>query len=181
MNGLPCTGKTTLATRLASTLDFPLVTKDGIKELLFETLGCADLTWSKSLGASSFEVLYYFIDAELRAGRSLIAEGNFHAEVSGSRLQQLTHQYGCRTIQIVCRTEPKVLLERFEHRINSVERHPGHHDGLLQADFALRVAAGDWPPVPIECELISVDTTNFDATHYDALVDRVSNILTLFK
>lgn len=39
INGLPGTGKTTIAKPLASKLGFPLIAKDGIKEFLFDTVG----------------------------------------------------------------------------------------------------------------------------------------------
>lgn len=42
VNGLPATGKTTLARRIATDLRLPLLAKDAIKETLFDTLGWSD-------------------------------------------------------------------------------------------------------------------------------------------
>ena len=39
INGAPCTGKTTLGRKLAKQLCLPFLSKDGIKEVLFDTLG----------------------------------------------------------------------------------------------------------------------------------------------
>jgi len=42
INGLPGTGKTTIAKPMAEQLGFPLVSKDTIKEFLFDTIGVSD-------------------------------------------------------------------------------------------------------------------------------------------
>ncbi len=54
----PGSGKTTLAVPLARHLGLPLITKDTIKEALFDTLGTGDHTWSQRLGAASFQVMF---------------------------------------------------------------------------------------------------------------------------
>src|SRR6266508_4058354 len=54
VTGAPSSGKTTLAVPLARHLGLPLITKDTIKEALFDTLGTGDHTWSTRLGAASF-------------------------------------------------------------------------------------------------------------------------------
>ena len=80
VTGLPCTGKTTLVQKIAAELRLPLITKDGIKERLFDSLGWSDREWSKKLGKATFDLLFYFIEVELRAGHSLIAEARFFPE-----------------------------------------------------------------------------------------------------
>ncbi len=85
VNGLPCSGKTTLARQIAKELNLPLFEKDSIKERLFDTLGWSDLEWSRKLSRASKQVLFYIIAEELKAGRSLIVECNFIAEIELSR------------------------------------------------------------------------------------------------
>ena len=71
VNGPPGSGKTTLGTRIAETFDLPFINKDGIKELLFDTLGWSDREWSKRLGAATYTILYHIIEAELRVAMAL--------------------------------------------------------------------------------------------------------------
>ena len=56
VTGPPGAGKSTLAEYLARELCLPLISKDGIKEILFDTLGWHDREWSKKLGHASFEL-----------------------------------------------------------------------------------------------------------------------------
>jgi predicted kinase len=62
VSGAPGSGKTTLARPLAAALGFALLSKDDIKESLFETIpgnGNGDeLAWSRGLGGAAMELLW---------------------------------------------------------------------------------------------------------------------------
>ena len=130
ISGPPCTGKTTLGLRLAGELRLPFVHKDGIKELLFARFGWGDRPFSKQLSLTSYDVLYYFIESLLRAGRSLIVESNFKPEVDSAKFLDLAERMPFRPLQILLHTDGEVLLERFKQRAESGLRHPGHVDHL---------------------------------------------------
>ena len=53
VNGLPGSGKTTLSRELAPRLGLPLISKDDIKELLFDQLGWSDREQSKRFGGAA--------------------------------------------------------------------------------------------------------------------------------
>lgn len=54
----PGSGKSTMAKPLAQVLGLPLISKDTIKEALFDSLGVADIDWSVCVGQASISVLY---------------------------------------------------------------------------------------------------------------------------
>ncbi len=83
VNGLPATGKTTLARRLADDFRLPLLAKDAIKETLFETLGWGDRAWSRRLGTATMALLYLLLEEHLRAGQPCIVECNFYPDRDG--------------------------------------------------------------------------------------------------
>lgn len=52
-SGLPASGKTTLARRLTSALELPLIDKDDILDRLFEERGIGDPAWRRRLSRES--------------------------------------------------------------------------------------------------------------------------------
>jgi predicted kinase len=166
VTGLPCTGKTTLALRLAGDFGLPFVNKDGLKERLFDRLGWQDRAWSQRLGLASYDLLYYFLEGQLQAGRSCIVESNFKAQIDAPKFLALKDRYPFYPFQIFCRADGAVLLERFRLRSKSGIRHPGHVDHLNDAEFQRVFLAGDEAPLPLGGELLTVDTTDFDSIDY---------------
>ncbi len=127
ITGPPCTGKTTLARAVASRFALPLVTKDGIKESLFDALGCTELEESKRLGGASYRLLFYFCETLLAARRSHIIEANFFPAHQADLLA-LKDTYRCTTFQIHCGADDAVIRARFKARAESGERHAVHFD-----------------------------------------------------
>jgi predicted kinase len=171
VTGLPCTGKTTLARRLSADLRLPLISKDSIKETLFDTLGWNDREWSRKLGAATMRLLYMWIEEELAAGRSFIVECNFKAEYDTTIFLELMERYPFTPFQIICHTEGPVLLERWKVRAVSGDRHPGHVDNLTLEEFTPLLLAGECPPLDIGGTLYLLDTSDFDRVNYSGLLD----------
>jgi predicted kinase len=65
ISGHPASGKTTLAQQLAPLLHLPLLSKDVIKEALYDTLGWSDHPWAHQFGAASGAVLFAMIERQL--------------------------------------------------------------------------------------------------------------------
>src|SRR5438874_2605694 len=124
ITGSPCTGKTNLGQRIAQDLQLPFLSKDRIKETLFNTLGYSDRAWSRQLGAATMELLYMLVKTELAANRSFLVESNFHSASATARFLELKQKYSFETCQVLCHTETATLLERVKRRAESGERHP---------------------------------------------------------
>lgn len=149
ISGAPCTGKTTIGRQLAADLRLPFLSRDDIKDLLFDTLGWSDREWSRKLGTASWELLYYFLEIELGAGRSLMVESNFRPESATAKLKALHQRHSYTLIQILCNTEHDVLLRRFAARAASGERPSGHlkHEQTEELRSALQGGVYG-PPAP---------------------------------
>ena len=77
VNGLPASGKTTLAKQISKDLEIPVIFKDQIKEDLFDSLNLEpsrDL--SKKLGLKAFKVMFEELEQKLSQKQSLILLGN---------------------------------------------------------------------------------------------------------
>lgn len=128
INGLPGTGKTTIAKPLALKLNVPLISKDTIKEFLFDTIGIGDREWSKMLGRASSEFLYTLTDNLLAGGHSLIIESAFEVSFAKPAVQTLIDTYHPEVYEIYCTTDKIVRRQRFIARNESGNRHAGHVD-----------------------------------------------------
>jgi predicted kinase len=170
ITGAPCTGKTTIAQHLAGEFHLPFVHKDGIKERLFDRLGWKDdRQWSKLLSLVSYDLLYYFIDVQLKAGHSLIAEANFKADIDTPYILDLLARYTFTPLQIFCFADPDILIQRFVERGDSADRHPGHIDQTMAADIRLSLLKNEYRPLEIGGQLIKVDTTDLSNLNYTSV------------
>lgn len=163
--GPPAAGKTTLARRLAAEFSLPLINKDGIKELLFDTVSTNDYAWSQNLGRASIALLHDFTERLLTANVSLIAESNFHREADSAWLTELGVRREFVPLQIHCTAGADVLEERNERRRHTAERHPGHVQPP-QARLKPHIEAGVWSPLHIDGEIVIVRTDDLNAVDY---------------
>lgn len=177
ITGPPATGKTTIGRRLADELFLPFINKDGIKELLFDTLGWSDVAWSKRLGTASYAILYHLVEAQLAAGASFVVESNFHPTYDTERLAALRATYDFVPFQVLCIADGDILYERFKARSESGERHPGHRDEMRHGEFEEILRRGRHDPLEIGGETFELDMTDFDAMNFDGVLAAVRSHL----
>ncbi len=176
VNGLPASGKSSLAKQLSETLSIPMLSKDGIKESLFDSLGWSDREWSMRLGVASMELLWKIAREHADIGATLILESNFVRRFADGAIAAMREKAPVRVIEVHCTADREVLVSRYRNRAGTDDRHPGHvewSDEQMELEFIPRLRTGSDDYLEQADHLIEVDTTNFDQVNIDAIVEQI--------
>jgi predicted kinase len=177
VTGRPAAGKSTLAKWLSQELKLPLVSKDRIREELFDRLGWKDRKWAQELGKASVDMMFYFAQAELAVGHSIIMDNAFYPPVSNMRFQALKERYHAESIQIVCDSDRETLFQRFKSRADSGNRHPGHGDQDVLEELYANLADTSSQILQIGGSIIEIDTTDFAKVNYQEILQQIKSSL----
>ena len=178
ISGFSCTGKTTLAQKIGQRYSLPLISRDDIKESLYNSLGYSDREWSKKLGVASYDLLYLFTEELLANTKSLIIESNFKSGTDTVKLLNLKNKYQFKLLQIYCHTTVAIsfaarlcliALQRFKARAISGARHPGHVDHLIYEEMESNWQQGGYEILNICDRSIKIDTTDFNLIDYQKI------------
>jgi thymidylate kinase len=148
VSGLAASGKTSLAEPLAQTLGVPLISKDAIKEGLFEAVGHGGLAWSRTLSRAADTAM-------VRIAQDLdgaVLDNFWYAETVHELLTPLPRPI----VEVFCRCDPEVAYQRFQGRV----RHPGHADKERDAASARNLFLARAQKLPLRTlgPVVEVDT-----------------------
>jgi predicted kinase len=150
VSGPPGSGKSSLAVPLAEALGYALLSKDLVKETLWDALRPLDpsRTWSHRIGGSAMEVLWALASRSPR----VVLEANFRprSDYERWRLEGLD----ARIVEVYCTCPLDVAQARFRQRARRPDHHPAHVDRAVTPEFLAEFDRpfGQWP-------VITVDTT----------------------
>lgn len=178
ITGLPATGKTTLAKRLSQETGLPLLEKDAFKVIMFDHLGWQDRDYSQKIGATSYGLLYHLLEELLRANQSMIIESNFKPETDQQKIIDLKNKYHPSILQIICQADKEIILERFNSRVTSGERHPGHVDHITAEELKNSFDSSKNDAMDLDSEVLEINTNNFRQIDYDKIIAIISSKLT---
>ena len=176
VNGLPGVGKTSLAARIAAALGWPLLTKDMLKEQLFDSIGWGDRAWSRKLSRASLDLLFLWLKTEAAAQRDIVIEGNFESDRDTPRFLANVGSTPVQWTQIVVGCDGDVLVARHRARALSGRRHPGHQEAALINELTELLQTGWVVPLALPGATIAVDTTDFAAFDPAAVIQQVRAI-----
>jgi adenylate kinase family enzyme len=156
VSGLPGSGKTTLARKLAPALALPLLDKDDILEGLFEALGVGDTDWRQRLSRASDEIFERLAKTSQGAVLTSFWRNPEISTQSGTPTEWIS-SVSQRIVEVYCICPPEIAAARYLNRV----RHPGHLDSAKRPEDVLssfrRLAAVGALELG---KLLQVDTAN---------------------
>lgn len=170
-------GKTSYGKKISRALEIPFFSKDKIKELLYDSLGCENLDYGakRKLGATSYSIFYYIMEEQMKVGKPLIVESNFVKE-SVPVIKKLLKKYNYKSITIRFEGDLQILHKRFLKREYSIERHIGLVSNGVFDDFKnFEQAALKSKEFKINNNEISIDATDFLKINVDEIIHNILN------
>jgi predicted kinase len=154
VSGAPASGKSTIARALAQIFGYPLISKDTIKESLFDSLGGplgkhleAPAELSRLLSRAAMEVLWSLAPGCPR----VILEANFRARSDYER-ERITTLEG-RKLEVYCHCTLEEASRRYRERATRADHHPAHSIRVMSIELLQEYDR----PVGL-CPVIDVDT-----------------------
>lgn len=184
--GMPATGKTSFARWLGNEWKLPYLSKDSVKEILFDEVGFQSRAEKVALGVAAMKILYYFAESQMMAGKPFILENNFE-DSSVEGIAGLIKKYEYKPVTVMFDGDIEVICQRFIERDRQPERHRGH---VVNTAYPETGSPAPYIPVQLEAfqegmkkrgyrrfsvggSVIPVDCTDFSQVDYDAVARKV--------
>jgi len=155
VSGLPGSGKSWLALKLAPLLGLAVIDKDDILERLFDLKGVGDSDWRRTLSRESDLILR--LESEASRGALLVSHWHLPGmpSASGTPTDWLPGLSN-RIVNLHCECSAEVAAARFSQR----KRHSGHLDYAKSREQILASLQDLLRLKPLEIgERVSVDTS----------------------
>lgn len=163
INGVPASGKSSVARQVASLGPWPLLGLDTIKEALFAQLGTGDRDYNRQLGRASYQAMFN-LAADFPEAVTIVMDAWFGfqpVEVLHSHMQTVGE---CSVLQVWCHAPPEIIGERYAARVS------GRSEGHLGLEYVPELIELAHRAKPLEnIATLSVDTTRpFEAAQFMA-------------
>ena len=191
VTGIPAAGKSTMAEVVSEKLKLPVISKDNIKELLFDNVGFQSRAEKVKLGVASMEIMYYAAGQLMKAGQPFILENNFEYS-SKQGIQTFLEKYQYSALTITLTGDYKVIYQRFLKRESSPDRHRGHvvndcyperkekdpetsrSKTISYESFVRGIEQRGFDAFCADGRLIKVDTTDFSKINMEELFSQIA-------
>ncbi len=163
VNGVPASGKTTVARAIGSRLQLPVLSLDAVKEALYDELGNAggDREYGRSLGRASIQAIWALI-ADFPPTSTVVVEAWFRLPPHDIVLRGLERARIDRWVEVWCQASAEALMERYATRA----RNPAHPGPAYATELGQLAAVAR--PMAI-APVLDVDTTDISSLDPDAI------------
>lgn len=153
VNGVPASGKSTVARVISDRYGWPLFAIDTVKEPFFTELGIGDRDYNRKLGRAAYAAIFDTI-AGFPDGLTVVVEAWFGFQPAEVLARHLAHAGLEARVELWCHAPPEEIGRRYAAR---VALRPAGHPGL---DYVPELVALAGRAQPIGAgPLLAVDTT----------------------
>ena len=152
VNGVPASGKSTVAKAISQCAGWPLLALDTVKEALFAQLGTGDRDHNRLFGKASYKAIFA-VAADFPTDSTIVIDAWFGFQPTDVLIAHLQCAGVSNVIEVWCHAPPEVVGERYRARLAS--RPEGH----LGASYIPELVALAARAAPIGgCPVVDVDT-----------------------
>ena len=150
INGIPASGKSTVARAISQAKDWPLLTLDTIKEAFFAHLGTGDREYSRLLGKASYQSIFALIK-NFPDDAIVVIDAWFGFQPIEILQGHITLAGIGRLAEVWCHAPGEVLGERYRARLG--KRHSGHlgESYIPELIELAKRAKTAWSLSPVQC------------------------------
>jgi glucokinase len=173
VNGVPASGKTSVARGIGARLHVAVLSLDSVKEAFYEELGNhdGDREYGRALGRACIQAIWSLV-ADFPADSVVVVEAWFRLPPHDVVLRGLERAGIDRWVEVWCHAPAHLLAERYATR----SRNPGHPP----ASYASELAQLAQIARPMEIgPCLTVDTTDATSTDLDGVADWIRRELEL--
>lgn len=186
VTGIPASGKSTIAEFLSHALRLPMISKDRIKEDLYDLIGFQSREEKVQLGIASMNIMYHVAEQLMKGSQPFLLENNFE-KISEKGLFTLLEKYDYQAITVTLTGDYRTIYQRFLERNESPKRHRGH---VVNDCYPEKERKKEPEPIPYKRFVegitmrgmdsftangprIVLDTTDFDTVDMEELVRNI--------
>ena len=171
VNGVPASGKSSVARLVSGATGWPLLGLDTIKEALFAHLGMGDRDYNRLLGKASYQAIFAAV-ADFPGGTTVVIDAWFGFQPLETLQEHIARAGLDQIVEVWCHAAPDVIGARYLSRVN--ERPSGH----LGADYVpelIALAARAKPLGPF----VTIDADTSLPIHADNMTTRIREALSV--
>jgi glucokinase len=123
VNGVPASGKSTVARAIAEAKGWPLLTLDTVKEALFVHLGTGDRDHNRLLGKASYQAIFAIV-GDFPDGATAVVDAWFGFQPVEVLNDHFARAGVGKVAEVWCHAPAEIIGERYRSRLG--QRHAGH-------------------------------------------------------